>query len=216
MNGWMQIYQSKLATAEKAVSVIQPGMRLFLTGNCSVPQRVMAALVEHAPDFDPPIEIVQVLTIGSADYVAPGMEKYIRVNTLFISANVRQAVNEGRADFTPCFLSEIPGLFRSRVLPLDVALIQVSPPDEHGFCSFGVEVGVTKTAAETAKVVIAEVNDRMPRTLGDSFIHVSKLTHIVPVSYQLPEHRIGDATNAHLHRRAVFDQTGAVPADGGL
>jgi 4-hydroxybutyrate CoA-transferase len=194
MNGWMQLYQSKLTTAEKAVGAIQSGMRLFLTGNCSVPQRVMAALVEHAPRFNPPIEIVQVLTVGSADYVAPGMEKYIRVNTLFISANVRQAVNEGRADFTPCFLSEIPGLFRSRVLPLDVALIQVSPPDEHGFCSFGVEVGVTKTAAETAKIVIAEVNDRMPRTLGDSFVHVSKLTHIVPVSYQLPEHRMGDIT----------------------
>ena len=194
MNGWMQLYQSRLTTAEKAVSAIQPGMRLFLTGNCSVPQRVMAALVEYAPQFDSPIEIVQVLTIGSADYVAPGMEKHIRVNTLFISANVRQAVNEGRADFTPCFLSEIPGLFRSGILPLDVALIQVSPPDEHGFCSFGVEVGVTKTAAETAKIVIAEVNDRMPRTLGDSFIHVSKLTHIVPVSYPLPEHRMGDIT----------------------
>ena len=194
MAGWMQVYQSRLTTADRAVAAIQTGMRLFLTGNCSVPQRVMAALVECAPKFEPPIEIVQVLTIGSADYVAPGMEKYIRVNTLFISANVRQAVNEGRADFTPCFLSEIPGLFRSGILPLDVALIQVSPPDEHGFCSFGVEVGVTKTAAETAKVVIAEVNDQMPRTLGDSFIHVSKLTHIVPVSYQLPEHRMGDIT----------------------
>jgi 4-hydroxybutyrate CoA-transferase len=192
MNGWMQIYQSKLTTAEKAVKAIQGGMRAFLTGNCSVPQRVMAALVEYAPNLERPLEIAQVLTVGSADYVAPGMEKYIRVNTLFISANVRQAVNEGRADFTPCFLSEIPGLFRSGILPLDVALIQVSPPDEHGFCSFGVEVGVTKTAAETAKIVIAEVNDRMPRTLGDSFIHVSKLTHIVPVSYQLPEHRMGD------------------------
>ena len=192
MNGWMQLYQSKLATADRAVGVIRPGMRLFLTGNCSVPQRVMAALVEQAPRFEPPLEIVQVLTIGSAEYVAPGMEKYLRVNTLFISANVRQAVNEGRADFTPCFLSEIPGLFRSGVLPLDVALIQVSPPDEHGFCSFGVEVGVTKTAAETAKIVIAEVNDRMPRTLGDSFVHVSKLTHIVPVSYPLPEHRMGE------------------------
>jgi 4-hydroxybutyrate CoA-transferase len=192
MNGWMQIYQSKLTTAEKAVKAIQGGMRAFLTGNCSVPQRVMAALVEYAPNLERPLEIAQVLTVGSADYVAPGMEKYIRVNTLFISANVRQAVNEGRADFTPCFLSEIPGLFRSGILPLDVALIQVSPPDEHGFCSFGVEVGVTKTAAETARIVIAEVNDRMPRTLGDSFIHVSKLTHIVPVSYQLPEHRMGD------------------------
>ncbi len=195
MNGWMQLYQSKLTTAEKAVGAIRSGMRLFLSANCSVPQRVLAALVQRAPQFDSPIEICQVLTIGSADYVAPGMEKYMRVNTLFISANVRQAVNEGRADFTPCFLSEIPGLFRSGVLPLDVALVHLSPPDEHGFCSLGVEVGVTKTAAETAKIVIAEVNDRMPRTLGDSFLHVSKLTHIVPVSYPLPEHRMTDITD---------------------
>jgi 4-hydroxybutyrate CoA-transferase len=195
MNGWMQIYQSRVTTAERAVQAIQAGQRVFLTGNCSVPQRVLAALVEHAPRFDTPIEIVQVLVIGGAAYVAPGMEKYIRVNTLFISANVRQAVNEGRADFTPCFLSEAPGLFRSGILPLDVALIQVGPPDEHGFCSFGVEVGVTKTAAETAKVVIAEVNDRMPRTLGDSFIHVSKITQAVPVSYPLPEHRMGQITD---------------------
>lgn len=190
----MQIYQNKVTTAEKAVRAIESGMRLFLTGNCSVPQRVMSALVEYAPAFEKPVEIVQVLTIGSADYVAPGMEKYIHVNTTFISADVRHAVNEGRADFTPCFLSEIPGLFRNGILPLDVALIHVSPPDEHGFCSFGVEVGATKTAAAVAGIVIAEVNDRMPRTLGDSFIHVSKLTHIVPVSYPVTEHRMGEIT----------------------
>ena len=195
MTGWIQRYQSRVSTAENAVRAIQSGMRLFLTGNCSVPQRVMAALVEYAPAFGEPVEIVQVLTIGSADYVAPGMEKHIRVNTLFISADVRKAVNEGRADFTPIFLSEIPGLFRSGIVPLDVALIHVSPPDEHGFCSFGVEVGVTKTAAGSAKMVIAEVNDQMPRTLGDSFIHVSKLTHIVPVSYPVPEHSMGEITD---------------------
>lgn len=192
MNGWMQIYQSRVTTAERAVKAIESGQRVFLTGNCSVPQRVLAALVERAPEFDPPIEIAQVLVIGGGAYAAPGIEKYIRVNTFFISANVRSAVNEGRADFTPCFLSEVPGLFRSGILPLDVALIHVGPPDEHGFCSFGIEVGVTKTAAETAKIVIAEVNDRMPRTLGDSFIHVSKITHAVPVSYPLPEHRMGE------------------------
>jgi len=194
MIGWMQIYQNKVTTAEKAVRAVESGMRLYLTGNCSVPQRLMAALVEYAPAFEKPIEIVQMLTVGSADYVAPGMEKYICVNTTFISPNVRKAVNEGRADFTPCFLSEIPGLFRNGILPLDVALIHVSPPDEHGFCSFGVEVGTTKTAAAMARIVIAEVNDRMPRTLGDSFIHVSKLTHVVPVSYQVPEHRMGEIT----------------------
>jgi acetyl-CoA hydrolase len=110
----------------------------------------------------------------------------LRVNSMFISENVRAAVNEGRADFTPIFLSEIPGLFRDQ-MPIDVALVHLSPPDEHGYCSFGVEVGVSKTAAETARVVIAEINPRMPRTLGDSFIHISKLSHIVEVDYPVRE-----------------------------
>jgi len=155
---------------------------------------VMAALVEHAPQLTN-VEIVQVLTVGNADYVAPGMEKHLRVNTLFVSDNVRQAVNEGRADFTPCFLGEIPNLFKNGQLPLDVALIHVAPPDEHGFCSFGIEVGVTKTAAQSAKIVIAEVNPNMPRTLGDAFIHISKLTHIVAVDYPLPELSMGETTD---------------------
>lgn len=133
------------------------------------------------------LEIVQVLTIGDAAYVAPEMEGKIRVNTLFISHNVRKAVNEGRADFTPVFLSEIPRLFRNGRLPLDVALIHCSPPDEHGFLSFGVEVGLTKPAAGAAKIVVAEVNEHMPRCLGDSFIHISKVDYLVPVSYYLPE-----------------------------
>ncbi|MDR7458020.1 MAG: 4-hydroxybutyrate CoA-transferase, partial [Armatimonadota bacterium] len=160
-------YQSRLTTPEAAVAGIASGMRVFLTGNCSVPQRLLAALVARAPALQD-VEIVQVLTVGPADYVAPGMEAHLRVNTLFISDNVRQAVNEGRADFTPCFLSEIPGLFQRGLLPIDVALVHVSPPDEHGFCSFGIEVGITKPAAQSARVIVAEVNDRMPRTLGDS------------------------------------------------
>lgn len=115
------------------------------------------------------------------------MQGHLRVNTLFISENVRSAVNDGRADFTPCRLSEIPLLFRHGVLPLDAALIHVSPPDEHGFCSYGVEVSVTKAAAETARIVIAEINKRMPRTLGDSFIHMSKIDYCVDADYPLPE-----------------------------
>jgi acetyl-CoA hydrolase len=138
------------------------------------------------------VEIVQVLTIGTAEYVAPELQGHLRVNTLFISDNVRAAVNDGRADFTPCFLSEIPGLFKNGLLPLDVALVHVSPPDEHGYCSYGVEVGVTKTAAQSAKIVIAEVNPNMPRTLGDAFIHVSKIDYIVPVDYELPETPMGE------------------------
>jgi 4-hydroxybutyrate CoA-transferase len=197
----LQLYRTRITTAEQAAAAVQPGMRVFMTGNCSVPQTLLAALVRRAPAFTPPIEIAHLFTLGNADYVAPGMERFIRVNTLFIGANVRPAVNEGRADFTPCFLSEIPGLFRRGILPLDVALVHVSPPDPHGFCSFGIEVGVTKTAAESARIVIAEVNDRMPRTLGDSFIHVSKLTHVVPVSRPLTEHRMGEVTEIE-HRIA--------------
>jgi acetyl-CoA hydrolase len=190
---WSDIYRNKISTPEEAVGVITSGSRVFLTGNCSVPQKVMAALVQLAPRLTD-VEIVQVLTVGSADYVAPQMAGHLRVNTLFISDNVRQAVNEGRADFTPCFLGEIPLLFKNGLLPLDVALIHVGPPDEHGFCSFGIEVGVTKTAAQSAKIVIAEVNPNMPRTLGDAFIHISKLNHIVPVEYQLPELSMGGTT----------------------
>jgi acetyl-CoA hydrolase len=190
---WTESYESKSVSAEEAVRAIKSEQRVFLTGNCSVPQTVMAALVARAPELIN-VEIVQVLTIGNADYVAPEMAGHLRVNTLFISDNVRNAVQEGRVDFTPCFLSEIPLLFKHGRLPLDVALIQVSPPDEHGFCSFGIEVGVTKTAAQSAKTVIAEINPNMPRTLGDAFIHVSKLNYIVAVDYQLPELSMGGST----------------------
>ncbi len=182
-------YQSRVTTPEEAVKVIKSGDRVFLTGNVSVPQTLLAALVKHAPNvYD--VEICQALTVGSADYVGPEMEGHLRVNSMFISANIRKAVQEGRADFTPVLLSEFPLLFKRGILPVDVAVIHVSTPDEHGFCSLGVEVGLTKSAAESAKVIIAEVNEKMPRTLGDSFIHVSRLTHIVPVNYLIPEHKM--------------------------
>lgn len=175
-------------SADDAIAHIESGMRIFITGNCSFPQQLMDALVRRAPALQD-VEIVQVLTIGNADYVQPAMQGHLRVNTLFISENVRAAVNEGRADFTPCLLSEIPLLFRRSTLPLDAAFVHVSPPDEHGFCSYGVEIGVTKAAAESARMVIAEVNPRMPRTLGDSFIHMSKINYCVDVDYPLPEFR---------------------------
>lgn len=183
------IYQSRVTTPQEAVRVIKSGQRVFLTGNVSVPQKLLAALVEYAPELTD-IEICQALTVGSADYVGPEMEGHLRVNSMFISANIRKAVQEGRADFTPVLLSEFPLLFKRGILPLDVAIIHVSTPDEHGFCSLGVEVGLTKSAAESAKVIIAEVNEQMPRTLGDSFIHVSRLSHIVPVNYPIPEHKM--------------------------
>jgi len=192
MTAVQALYAERVTTAAEAVQRITSGMRVYLTGNCSVPQTLLAALVRRAPELHD-VEIVQVLTIGPADYVAPEMAGHLRVNTLFISDNVRVAVNEGRADFTPVFLSEVPRLLKTVLRP-DVALVHVSPPDEHGFCSFGIEVGMTKPTAQSAKIVVAEMNPRMPRTLGDSFIHLSKLDLVVPVDYPLPEIRMGDTS----------------------
>lgn len=201
---WKALYQSRLTTADQAVSVIRSHQRLFLSGNASIPKTLVAALVKHATALKQ-VEIYQALTMGSADYVAPELTDHLRVNTLFISHNVRQAVQEGRADFTPVLLSELPLLFRDGHLPLDAALVHLSPPDEHGYCSFGVEVGLTKSPAESAKMIIAEINPRMPRTLGDSFIHISKLTHIIPVDYPLPEMTMmGDCSAENIRKIALF------------
>jgi 4-hydroxybutyrate CoA-transferase len=188
---WQNIYHSRICSPEEAVKCVQSGNRIFLTGNVSVPQNLLGALVKRAPELHD-VEICQALTVGPAEYVEPAMEGHLRVNTMFISHNVRKAVNEGRADFTPVLLSEFTLLFKNGLLPIDVAMIHVSLPDEHGFCSLGVEVGLTKSPAEAAKIVIAEVNEQMPRTLGDSFIHVSRLTHIVPVNYPISELRMAE------------------------
>jgi 4-hydroxybutyrate CoA-transferase len=188
---WQQVYRAKICSPDEAVQAIRSHNRIFMTGNCSVPRELLGALVRRALELED-VEVVQVLTIGPAEYVEPRMEGHIRVNSLFISANVRQAVNEGRADFTPILLSQIPQALRDpSLLQPDVAMIHCSPPDEHGFCTYGVEVGLTKPAAEAARIVLAEVNDRMPRSLGDSFVHVSRLTHIVPVSYPIVEVPMG-------------------------
>jgi acetyl-CoA hydrolase len=202
-------YHRKLCSADTAVQAIKSHDRLFMTGNCSVPKELLAALVRRAPDLED-VEICQVLTIGPADYVAPEMAGHIRVNSLFISHNVRKAVNEGRADFSPIFLSQIPKALRDpALLKPNVAMIHCSPPDEHGFCTFGVEVGLTKPAAESADIVIAEVNDRMPRALGDSFIHVSRLTHVVPVSYPIVE--VPQGQPGELQKQIASHIAGLIP-----
>lgn len=197
---WMEAYESRVTTAEQAIAAaVESGDRIFLTGNCSVPQLLMEALVERAPELED-IEICHALTLGSSDYVAPEMEGHIRANSLFIGPNVREAVQEGRADFTPVLLSEFTLLFKERVLPVDVAFVHLSPPDEHGFCSYGIETGLTKSPAEASDIIIAEVNENMPRCLGDSFVHVSHLDYIVPVDYpllELPMTR-GNLSDAHI------------------
>ncbi len=197
--GWMETYKSKITDARTALeSTLASGDRIILNANCGEPQTLAEALGEMAPDLRD-VEVCQLLALGRADWVREDLRGHIRLNAMFIGPSVRDEVNAGHADYTPVFLSEIPGLFASKKLPLDVVLVQVSPPDEHGFCSFGVSVDIIKPAAEAARTVVAEVNQRMPRTLGDSFIHVNKLSYVVesdrPV-LELPQHPFTE-----VHRR---------------
>jgi len=195
---WMETYESRVTTADEAVKAIKSGDRIFLTGNCSVPRKLMEALVARAPEVED-VEVCHALTIGSSDYVAPEMEGHIRANALFIGPNVRKAVWEGRVDFTPVLLSEFTLLFKKGILPVDVTFAQLSPPDEHGFCSYGIEAGLTKSPAEASKIIIAEINENMPRCLGDSFIHVSRLDYIVPVDYPLLELSMTEGGLSDVH-----------------
>jgi acetyl-CoA hydrolase len=194
---WQSLYRSKITDVDTALAGVRSNERVYLAGGAGVPLSLIEGLIRKADELHD-VELTHILTFAPAPYAAPKFEGSFRVNALFIGENVRHAVQEGRADFTPVFLSEIPSLFRDGNLPLDAALVSLAPPDEHGFCSFGVEVGTTKPATEEARVVIAEVNQQMPRTLGDCFIHVSRLSHIVEVDYPLPEAPQGGSSELHL------------------
>ncbi len=193
---WIANYRRKIVPPEEAVHCIQSDMRVYIHPGCAEPEALVEALMARAP-FVKNVEIVHLLTVGRADYIAPQMEGHFRHNAMFIGGNVRQAINEGRADYTPVFLSQVEDLFESGQMPIDVALIQVSPPDAHGFCSFGVGVDATMGAARYAKFVLAQVNDQMPRTFGDSFIHVSDLDAVVEVSRPLCELKRAVITDIH-------------------
>lgn len=174
-------------TAEEALRHVRSGMRVFVGSGCAAPRKLVAALAARGPEvYD--VEIMHILTFGEAPYARRDLLDHFRHNAFFIGPNVRAAVNEGIADHTPIFLSEIPALFRQKRIHLDVALVQVSPPDRHGFCSFGVSVDVVKAAVESADYVAAEVNPNMPRTLGDSFVHVSQLEALVESNEPIHEH----------------------------
>jgi len=197
MSNWESVYHSKIKTAAEAVRFIKSGNRVFLTGNASVPLQLLAELVKRAPELQN-VEICHPLAICPSDYAAPEMAGHLRVNTMFINASVRKAVNEGRADFTPVMLSEFPLLFKNGHLPLDVALIHVSPPDKHGYCSLGAESGLTISAAEVAKTIIAQVNRQMPRTLGDTMMHVDRMHHIVEQDCPLSEYAMGEESDQEV------------------
>lgn len=177
----------KCNSALEAVSQIKSGSNLFIHTAAAAPVALVEALTKRASELKD-ITIYQLHTEGPAPYTEEKYQDTFEVNTLFIGKNCRDAVNDGRANFIPCFLSEVPIMIRSEVFPIDVALIQVSPPDDKGYCSLGVSVDATRAAIEKAEIVIAQVNPRMPRTHGDSFIHLREITAYVEHEMELPEH----------------------------
>ncbi|MBN1663503.1 MAG: acetyl-CoA hydrolase/transferase family protein [Deltaproteobacteria bacterium] len=178
MNNWREIYKSRIVSAEESVDCIKNGDRVVVGHACGSPETLLTALVKN-PDSCNNVEIVHMVSMGSSAYCMPEMDGHFLHNSLFAGPTTRRAIHEGRAIFTVSHFSRLPSLFKEGILPVDVMLCMVSPPDEHGYCSFGISVDYTKPAAESARLVIAEVTPHMPRTLGDSFIHVSQIDCIV-------------------------------------
>ncbi|MBN2542164.1 acetyl-CoA hydrolase/transferase family protein [bacterium] len=179
-------YKNKFCSVEEAVSVVKSGDTLYISGNAATPFDLTEGLAKRKDELED-VSVTHVLLWGDDPLSKPDMEGHFRHNSLFVGPADREAVNDGRADYVPVFLYEIPDLFYSRIIDIDVAFVHVSPPDEHGFMSLGVECLCSKAAVETAKIVVAQVNEKMPRTLGDSFIHISQVNHIVEVNRDLPQ-----------------------------
>jgi acyl-CoA hydrolase/RimJ/RimL family protein N-acetyltransferase len=194
---WQTRYAEKLLTPEQAIRRIQPGRRILIGSGAAEPTALVEALAEHG-DHLADNDIVHLLTLGSAPYVRPEFAGRFRHSAFFIGPNVREAVQAGRADFMPVFLSEIPRLIRSRRVRVDVALLQVSPPDARGYVSLGVSVDIVRAAVEAADLVLAEVNPSMPRTFGDSFVPVSEIDGLVPVETPVLELRPAPADDISL------------------
>jgi acyl-CoA hydrolase len=209
---WIDQYRSKLVTAQEAVSCVESGMRVYIHPGCAEPEALVEALIGRAP-FVKDVEVMHLLTMGASPYCVPDMAPHFRHNALFVGGNVREAVNDGRADYTPIFLGEVEALFESGEMPIDVAFIQVSPPDSHGYCSFGVGVDCTLTAAKCARYVVAQVNGNMPRTYGDSFIHVSEIDAIVELSRPLCELKVQPSSELF---RAIGGRVASLIEDGAV
>ncbi len=191
MKCWRETYKSRVVSAEEAVSHVKSGDRVVVGHLGGSPELLLKTLVSNKDAYKK-VEIVDMDSMGVSEYCLPEMEGHFIHNSLFAGASTRKAIHDGRAIFTVSHFSQVPRLFTERILPVDVTMCMVSPPDEHGYCSFGVSVDYTKSAAESSKLVIAEVTPHMPRTLGDSFIHVSKIDYMVecnskPVIMQPPE-----------------------------
>jgi acyl-CoA hydrolase len=175
-------------TGEEAVKLIKPGQRVFVHGGAATPHYLLKQLAARAGELWN-VELVSISLQGDSILADKKYRDNFRMNSLFVSQNIREAINSGRGDYVPIFLSEIPILFRKNILPIDVALVQVSPPDKHGYCSLGVSVDIAISAVKSAKCVIAQVNPKMPRTLGDGIVHVREFSAMVPGEQELPEIR---------------------------
>lgn len=203
---WMQKYKSKVVSADEAVKVIKSNDKIVIQPGCACPYELVRAMVSRKDElFD--VEIYHILITGELPYVEAGMEKHFKHKAFFIGGNTRKAVNEGRAEFIPIFLSEVTMLFKRGVLKANIALIHVSPPDEHGFCSYGIDVGNIKTPAEKSDIIIAQVNRNMPRGLGNSFIHINKIDYLVEFDAPLMELPQVDP-NATEDQLEVYDGIG--------
>ena len=182
----LNIYNKKVVTADEAVEHIKSGDNIVIQPGCAAPMELIEAMVNRKDELKN-VSLYHILIVGDLPYTKPGMEKHFQHKAFFIGANTREAVNDGRSEFIPIFLSEVPLLFKHGHIKTDVALIHLSTPDEHGFCSYGVDVGTIKTAAEKSKIIIGQINNEMPRTLGDSFIHINKINYIVEKNEPIKE-----------------------------
>ncbi|MFH0917382.1 MAG: GNAT family N-acetyltransferase [bacterium] len=207
---WKEKYAGMLATAEEAVAAVRPGQRVFVgTGGAQPLQLVRALVARHSELAD--TQVIHALTLGEAPYAFKNLSDHFSVNTFFVADNVRNIIQEGYGDYTPIFLYDVPQLFESGQMPLDVALIQITPPDEQGRCSLGISVDIVKSAAQNASLVIAQVNPQMPRTMGDSFISVFDLDILVPVDEPLVELSLPELNDT---TRAIGENIASLVDDG--
>lgn len=190
---------AKYCTAAEAVQVIQSNQRVFLHGSAATPLHLIKALQDRYTELRN-VELVSITTLGDIDFGRREYRNSFFFNSLFVSANVRNVVNSEQGDYVPVFLSQIPQLFKRNILPIDVALIQVSPPDRHGFCTLGTSVDIARAAVDTARIIIAQVNDQMPRTHGDGFIHVDKIDLLVQHNSPLPEVNYAGNVNSAIEQ----------------
>lgn len=210
MSEWLSAYRARLTSAERALEAVQSGQRVYVHQGCAKPLALVDALVARAPELCD-VEIVHLATAGPAEYTRPDMAGHFWHNAFFIAENTRAAVQAGRAGYIPIFISEIEGLFESGAMPLDVALIQCSPPDNYGYMSLGTSVDISLTAARCARHLIVEINDRNPRTFGNTFLHVSEPDALVEASHPLPEFPAAEATEVH---HAIARHIAALIPDG--